>query len=166
MITENKLKHMLGVARKCYSVAKEKGYSEDTAREYWLMGLLHDIGYEFIDSNENPDSHPQIAYDFLDNQLQFNLMSLYNDLLAIKFHGDSSVGEGAVGLFNLNIYDRIQILNYADMTTDTEGKETTIKERLEDIKERYGKDSDVYKKAVALVKKQNLSEMLGTETQK
>lgn len=46
MISENKIKHMLGVARKCRTLAESKGLPDDECDAMFIMGLLHDIGCE------------------------------------------------------------------------------------------------------------------------
>lgn len=63
MITENRWKHILGVARKAKEFAlkmrpKDKKYVEDM----FLLGLLHDIGYEFTEGNA---SHAIIGGEIL-----------------------------------------------------------------------------------------------------
>ena len=52
MITENRWKHILGVARKCKEFAcKFKPNDGKVAEDMFLLGLLHDMGYEFMESN-------------------------------------------------------------------------------------------------------------------
>ena len=140
MIDENRLKHMLGVARKCYKLALEDGKSEEIARTYWVMGLLHDIGYEFSDNGEN---HAEIGYEILQNLSTKNAGIFRWNLVkrAIREHGDPDAK-----LINSE-NDKARILNEADMTTNYDGTDTTFSERLFDIKKRYGEKSNGYKKA-------------------
>ncbi len=37
-ISEDRLHHIIGVARKAYSIAKEMGYDENFARRMWMIG--------------------------------------------------------------------------------------------------------------------------------
>ena len=46
MISENKIKHILGVARRCKEIAKKQGLSEQEQNACYVMGFLHDIGYD------------------------------------------------------------------------------------------------------------------------
>ena len=136
-ITENKLNHMLGVARKCYKLALERGYSEDEARKLFLIGYLHDIGYEFTDNSEE---HAEISYNIIKN-------TFGKSVIAIKEHGNPDIG--------LN-NDYLNILNIADLTVNSFGKECSVYNRLSDIEIKYGKDSNQYTNAVKLAKKLEL----------
>jgi HD superfamily phosphodiesterase len=46
-ISEDRLKHILGVSRKAYRIAKDRGHDEKFARKMFMAGWLHDVGYEF-----------------------------------------------------------------------------------------------------------------------
>ena len=133
MITEDRLKHMLGVARKCYSIAKERKHSEDFCKKMWFIGYTHDIGYEFVESeNHSTESASMLA--------SFGCTD-YNILTAVKSHSKT-----------INTHNEIwEILTLADMQVDSQGNEVTIEERLEDIKSRYGKVSKEYKIALEVV---------------
>ena len=52
MITQNRWQHILGVARKAKMLA-EKLKTNDTqyAEDMFLLGIMHDLGYEFMESN-------------------------------------------------------------------------------------------------------------------
>ena len=64
-ISEHRLDHTIAVARKCYDLAKnEYDMSEMDARKMFLMGFLHDMGYEF---SENTEEHPGIVSDILNS---------------------------------------------------------------------------------------------------
>lgn len=45
----------------------------------------------------------------------------------------------------------LDILNQADMQIDKYGNDVGYEKRLEDIKTRYGEDSNIYKKAETLI---------------
>lgn len=53
--------------------------------------------------------------------------------------------------------DEWRILNTADMTFDHMGNRVSVKERLESIETRYGKESAQYQNAIFLAKKIGLS---------
>ena len=136
-ITENKLNHMLGVARKCYKLALEKEYSEDEARKLFIIGYLHDIGYEFTDNSEE---HAEIGYTIVKN-------AFGKDVIEIKEHGNPDMG--------LN-NDYLNILNIADLTVNSFGKECSIYDRLSEIELKYGKDNKQYTNTVKLAKRLKL----------
>lgn len=135
MISENKLKHILGVARECRDLARQRGLSEDMCNAMFIMGLLHDIGYE----DDESLSHGSISEKFVRD---FNL-HINNCCNAIAAHG--------FVFDDWNIFD--EILNTADMTISYAGNKITMKERLDGIKERYGSDSVHYKQACKVVDK-------------
>lgn len=138
-ITAHKIMHMLAVARKCYTLAREKyELSETTARKCFVMGLLHDIGYEFSDS---ASTHPEVGADML-NSLNVSQFCAIVD--AVRNHGKIYEME------NVTKWD--YILNEADLTVDSKGNNVSIEERLDDIKGRYGKSSTQYKDALSVTK--------------
>ena len=134
MLTENRVLHSLGVARKCYTLSKELKMPEKFCRKMFFLGYIHDIGYEFEDS----EGHARISADIL-HSLGCNN---YDTLQAIKYHSENDKTD------NLEW----KILTEADMTIDSKGNEVTIEERLNDIKERYGETSKQYKTALKVIK--------------
>ena len=132
-ISENRLHHLLGVARKAYKIAKEEGYDEAFCRRMFMLGWLHDIGYEFSAEQEE---HPYIAaklLKMLGGTAEFN-KEWIDAIDAIQSHGQ----------FTGNETDEWKILNMADMLVNSKGQEVTASQRLEDIKNRYGAHSDQY----------------------
>ena len=138
-LNEDRIFHSNQVAEKCYFLAKKDfNFDEDKARKAWLMGYIHDIGYRF-----NSDNHGDICYnmlvDMIDESDDSNSM-----LLAIKNHGDPE---------NIQYWtDWDKILNNADMTTSKDGYDISFKERLKDIKQRYGKESKQYINSKKIIK--------------
>ena len=135
-ISENREKHVLAVARRCYAIAKEQGYNEKFCRNMWLIGYLHDIGYEFCDDAHD---HPDVGAAMLQN---LGLGPYSDAVQAIKHHGRVKAGRSIIQ----------DILNQADLTTNSRGEYVTVEERLEDIRERYGSDSDAYQNTTMLAK--------------
>lgn len=123
MINENRLNHILAVARKAYKIAKDFGYDEQYAREMFALGWNHDIGYEF-----DPINHENVGADILPN---------YKYAEFIRGHG----------LAPTQLTKEWIIINLADMTTSPTGEETTIEARLAEIESRYGKDHIWYKQS-------------------
>lgn len=126
MISENKLKHSLGVARACVEEGKRLGLPEDDLDACFVMGLLHDIGYE---KEGKITEHPKRGYKMICNAI--NHMPEIID--AIYYHGRCDKDK-------MSVYD--YILNYADMTVDHEGKTVSIDQRLTSIAERYSNSTD------------------------
>lgn len=134
-ITLDRLKHSLSVANKMQELAKDK--AEVDSNDAFILGLLHDIGYQFT---ENTGEHAKVGGEVLRNQG-------YKYWKEVYYHGipqedfDSSM---------------LQLLNYADMTIGPTGNELTIEERILDISDRYGKGSIQEETAIALAKQLKL----------
>lgn len=126
MITEDRLNHIIGVARKAYKLAEKiKPGDENYAREMFIMGFLHDIGYEFLPSGKG---HAALAGELL----QTSGYKYYKEIANHGYHKLTDVS------------DELFILNAADMTTDVHGHDCSLSERLDDIAFRYGNQSDAY----------------------
>ena len=126
-ITAKRLTHMLGVARRCYDLAKEDGCDEAYCRKMFALGLLHDIGYEF---DEGPGHAVAGA---------MMLQSLKKDseaVDAIAMHGLCTNSK--------NWSHQLQLLNKADMAVDSAGSVVNVSQRLRDIGEHYGYGSTAY----------------------
>lgn len=135
MITSSRWRHILGVARKAKILAdKLKPNNVQYAEDMFLLGIMHDLGYEFIESNA---SHAYVGGEILKrNNYQF--------WSEVSLHGDETVK---------NMSDELFILNCADMSTGPNGENFTFDERLDEIASRFGKDANAYKKCVVEVEK-------------
>ncbi len=135
MISESRWQHILGVARKAKILAdKLKPNNVQYAEDMFLLGIMHDLGYEFIESNA---SHAAIGGEILKR-------SGYQYWQEVTQHGDETVDD---------MTDELFILNCADMSTGPNGEDFTFDERLKEIAQRFGKDADAYKKCVVEVEK-------------
>ena len=135
MITESRWQHILGVARKAKILAdKLKPNNVQYAEDMFLLGIMHDLGYEFMESNA---SHAAIGGEILKR-------SGYQYWQEVTQHGDETVDD---------MTDELFILNCADMSTGPNGEDFTFDERLKEIAQRFGKDADAYKKCVVEVEK-------------
>ena len=134
-ITDNKLHHMLGVARKAYQLAIERGHDKIFARRMFLLGYIHDVGYEFsYTTPEHPIISANMLYHLADIDINDKQGILKNSYNAIRLHGQYTDEET----------EEWRILTMADFLVDNTGNEVTVTQRLEDIKERYGEYSDQY----------------------
>lgn len=126
-ISEDRLHHMIGVARKAYSIAKDMGYDENFSRKMFMIGFNHDVGYEF---STKQSEHADVSADMLSQIINCDNECCH----AIKKHGK----------YTANKTIEWRILNMSDMLVDSKGKEVNVMERLDDIKKRYGQYSDQY----------------------
>ena len=129
-ISENRAKHMLAVARKAYEIAKAERYDEKFCRKMFLIGYIHDIGYEFSTKQED---HPFISMEMI---MSLSENRSIDDVVyyAIAKHG----------CYTDKKTDEWKILNIADMLIDENGNETSVTKRLDGIKEKYGENSNQY----------------------
>lgn len=143
MIDDDRLRHMLGVARKCYSLALKDGKTEEVARTYFVMGLLHDIGFEFTDDVSDVS---KVSYDVL-QYLSMKNSGLFRWSLVQKAIKEQ--GQPFSKMYHTD-NDKLRILNEAEMLIDSKGNEVNTEEKLEDIKELYGEDSRAYIDAIIM----------------
>ena len=119
-LTSDRLAHMNATANRAYKIAKTIfGKSENKARQLYVLGLLHGVGYAF-----DPDDHAHAGGSVL--------ISLGVEIDAVYDHGDPTVGF---------MDDELLIVNAADMTTSPTGAPMRMEDRLRDIGDRYGADS-------------------------
>lgn len=124
--------HMLAVGRLAEAIAAEVfDWDEGKCREMFLLGYLHDVGYEF--SATQPE-HPRVGGDILKD-------SGYAYWRELFWHGVPSPGYSS---------DELMLLNLADLRVNSVGEEVGISRRLDDIGDRYGLDSEQYVGAKAL----------------
>lgn len=120
----DRLKHCYAVANKMVELGKEKNLSDNQLQELFILGYIHDIGYQF-GTNEN---HNIIGGKILkDNN--------YKYWKEVYYHGISNSNYKSLYL---------DILNTADMMIDKKGNDVGFDKRLEDIRNRYGEDSIQY----------------------
>ena len=129
----DRLKHSIAVARKMVEIAKKFNLNEEEIKNCFIIGYNHDVGYEFTINGIN---HNIIGGELLKN-------SNFKYWREIYYHGEIN-----------NEYHSIylDILNQADMQIDKYGNDVGYDKRLEDVMNRYGEDSEVYKKCYMLVK--------------
>lgn len=129
----NRLLHSAAVARKAYNIAKSEGYDEAFCNKMFMIGYLHDIGYEFSNSTTHAAASAELVSSICNDDVVLN---------AIKYHGKHIENQTV----------EWKILNIADMTIDYDGTEVDIKTRLNNIKKRYGEQSAQYLAAYELCK--------------
>lgn len=131
---DDRIKHSLAVARKMVQIAIENNLSEESIKICFVIGLNHDIGYEFCN---NTIEHNKVGGEILKN-------SGFKYWKEIYYHGEIDTEYESLYL---------KILNQADMQIDRYGNYVGYEKRLEDIKIRYGSSSSVYIKCSKLIEK-------------
>lgn len=131
MIDNDRLNHSIAVSRKMVEIGKSYNLNEEQLQELFVLGYNHDIGYEYGD-NEN---HRIVGGNILKE-------SNYKYWKEVYYHGEINCEYHSLYL---------DILNKADMQINKYGKDVGYEKRLEDIKLRYGEDSNIYKKAKILI---------------
>ena len=136
--SSDRANHSLTVAKQMYEMALERTGDELYAKKMFHLGFVHDIGYQFTNNNKE---HAHVGGAFLKEEGYEYWREVYD-------HG------------NPNLTDRPSdewfLLNMADMQTDSKGNRVSFDERLKDIGERYGIESDEYilaKKITMLLRK-------------
>ena len=128
MITEDRIHHIMSVARLMKENAEQHGLD---SQEMFTLGMLHDIGYEFGDSEQ----HHLLGAEVLEKQG-------YKYYREVLFHGKPDVGYESPAL---------DLLNFADMKVDKKGNVVSFEERLKDIMSRRGADSPHYKNCKKII---------------
>lgn len=131
---DDRLKHSLAVARKMVEIAKLNKMSDIEIEKCFVIGYNHDIGYEFTDNGIN---HNKIGGKILkQNGFKYWKEIYYHGIVDSEYE---------------SIY--LNILNQADMQIDKYGNDVGYDKRLEDIKTRYGENSEVYINCKKLINK-------------
>ena len=138
-ISEDRLRHCLGVGRLMKEISLEKGESMEYAQEMFLLGYLHDIGYEF---SSVQTEHNKIGGEMLK-------ASSYRYWKEVYYHGEVQDEYWS---------KELDLLNACDMMVSSGGERISPQDRLSDIASRYGDDSPQFLTAFSLAKKLGLIE--------
>ena len=130
---EDRVKHSYAVAKKMQEIGRNLGLSQTSIRELFLLGVNHDIGYEFSKDGKN---HGEIGGEAL-------MRAGFRYWKEVYYHGKLTREYSS---------QYLDILNCADMQIDKYGNDVGFEKRLEDIRSRYGEESEVYLECVQLVK--------------
>ena len=133
MIDNDRLKHSYAVGKKMIEIGKQYKLSEFELQELFVLGLNHDIGYEF----GNNSNHNVVGGKILKE-------NNYKYWQEVYYHGQIECEYKSLYL---------DILNKADMQIDKYGNDVGYIKRLEDIKIRYGENSQVYIQCKNLISK-------------
>ena len=129
---ENRYRHCFGVGQKMYWYAKLiLKWPEEKCKKMFVLGNLHDIGYYF---SADSFGHNEELFNILQND--------YKYAEAIRSH--SYLQEG-------DISEELKLLYYGDATVDGSGNWVTYEQRLNDLANRHGIDSEVYKESKRVI---------------
>lgn len=131
MMDQDRLNHSIAVAKKMVEIGKKYNLDDEQLQELFLLGYNHDIGYEF----GNNEDHRIIGGNILKQ-------SDYKYWQEVYYHGEIECQYHSLYL---------DILNKADMQIDKFGNDVGYIKGLEDIENRYGRESNIYKKAKKLI---------------
>ena len=131
-ITEPKLSHISAVADLMYERALAATGDESYAEKMYVLGFVHDIGYIF-----GTAGHAEAGGELL-ARCSFE----YADEVAL--HGSADPDQPT---------PELDLLQWCDMSVGPGGKRMTPAERLADIGERYGTDSEQYISAAIIIKR-------------
>lgn len=135
-ITEDKMAHCKAVAEHMKKVARIQGKDDLTADIYYVVGLLHDIGY--LRGRKEHEINGAVILKAMGMKDEY--------VQAILNHGTNP--------YTLKANEQTDILTAlqdADMSVDKYGRDAGFKKRLADIKLRYGADSEAYDTATKTV---------------
>lgn len=122
MISNDRKNHIWAVAEFLKNYAVKQNFPKQDIENLFTLGLLHDIGYEFCDS-ENYSNHNIIGGNLLKQQ-KFKLWK------EVYYHGTPNSPYQSLYL---------DLLNWADMHIDHTGNFVSYEERLKEISSRYNK---------------------------
>ncbi len=132
-LSEERVKHSFGVAKYMSEHAKEYGVAPDEA---FVVGLLHDIGYIYV---ENEANHEENGADLLQS-----LGFIYSD--EIRAHG--TLPSKVFDKIGLDVSPMLELLYNADLSVDVAkgyaGKEVGFDKRIENFGKRRGFDHPNY----------------------
>ena len=121
MTSEDRKKHIYGVAELMKQYAIENNLGQRKAEEYYVLGLLHDIGYEFLEPKDYEALHEKCGGGLLKAQG-------YKYWKEVYYHGKANCKYRSKAL---------DVLNWADMHIDSVGKYVSLDGRLEELSTRY-----------------------------
>lgn len=120
MISEDRKKHIYTVAEFLKNYAISENFSQKDVESLYTLGLVHDIGYEFLDK-EHYIEHEQRGGVLLKRQG-------YKYWKEVYYHGKANCKYKSKFL---------DLLNWADMRVDGSGNIVTLDGRLEELSKRY-----------------------------
>ena len=120
MISNSRKKHIFGVSEFLKEYGKNMNFSDEQIKELYTLGLLHDIGYEFLEEIDY-QKHNIVGGLFLQSQG-------YKFWQEIYYHGTINSPYKS---------EYLDLLNFADMHINSEGNYVSFEERLDELSKKY-----------------------------
>lgn len=127
MLNQNKINHCVQVAYQARQYLAEMLPDDDPDRlekldAAFIMGLLHDVGYDKLGKHDDPTPHAEISADMVRHFMKhaFEVQD------AIRRHGRDDCS---------NVFG--YALNKADMTVDSNGNMVSMEDRMARIERNY-----------------------------
>ena len=132
------MKHSLAVATKMKEIVSgEQDTYSCSPDDAFILGMLHDIGYEFCKKQRE---HAQKGGEVLKAQG-------YKYWKEVYYHGIPQTEYFS---------PELNLLNYVDLITGPSGQYMDVQKRIEDISNRYGKGSWQEEEAIQLANLLNI----------
>lgn len=132
-MTNERANHSWAVARKMVEIGKQMNLSEEEQEDLFVLGINHNIGYQFGSNDEINEKGAEFLRD-----------NGYKYWKEVYYHGKPDSEYSSMYL---------DILNEADMKINNQGQEVSYEERLSDIADRYGRESIQYHNAEKVISK-------------
>lgn len=150
---DNRLKHTLTVVKNCESIAEYLKLDKDKKDLLLISAYLHDIGYS--EDIAKTGFHPYDGYQYLkDNFWSHNICQLvlrHSEASSLPHPEGISLKDVYSGSLKEDLYLLYKILTVADMTSEFDGKVTTVESRYLGIMNRYGIESPITEHAGKLL---------------
>lgn len=132
---QSRFMHLHNVGLKMMEYARNVMKKDETfCEEMYILGLLHDSGYLFETDYKKHDS-------IVGNALKEDGYKYYKEIMYHSVYQEEYDS------------DAMRLLYFGDATVDAYGNWVTLEERLLDLKQRHGEDSDVYKESLEIADK-------------
>ena len=134
------LRHSVGVAEFMANYAKKHPELHADPYEYYIVGLLHDIGKLYPGDPDTNGKNQYKNHAAKGGALLEKMGFCYAE--AVKHHGHPE---------DWHRSDTWYILNLADLSVNSKGEAVDIRSRVKNIGERYGKNSKEFHNAKTLL---------------
>jgi len=132
-ISEDYLKYILKLARKCYEVAESRGHDPEFCKKMWMIGWCCNVSTEFSFDYE-VCGQEQGSVELCTTLLDYYHNNTSNSLQAIRFNGKSVECETEEWI----------ILNMATILTKMDDCNFSIQEMLDTVEMNFGFNSTQY----------------------
>ena len=128
----SRMLHCHNVGLRMYSYAKKHlGWPSDKCQDMYVLGMMHDLGYEL---DADAFRHDEAMAKALNRMgYKYSNEIYYHSRMQQKYDSPE-----------------MRLLYFGDMAVDGKGNWVTFNERLDDLKKRHGENSEVYKESAEI----------------